>query len=68
MTISIAPLLKRQCPSRQHHASHGWIEMGDGKHWHPSRAQPSFATGQIDKSRIQRGMKWLFQIFNQPHH
>ncbi|WP_413742275.1 phage filamentation protein Fil family protein [Sodalis sp. RH15] len=36
MTIAIASLLKKQCPSR--HFGHGWIELPGGRRWNPGRA------------------------------
>ncbi|MBU9865842.1 phage filamentation protein Fil family protein [Rahnella aceris] len=37
MVISIAPLLKRQSPSRSF--GHGWIELSGGKRWNPAKPQ-----------------------------
>ncbi|MBK4725051.1 phage filamentation protein Fil family protein [Pantoea agglomerans] len=37
MTISVAPMLKRQCPSPSF--GHGWIMGCEGKRWHPSNDQ-----------------------------
>ncbi|WP_407704438.1 phage filamentation protein Fil family protein [Winslowiella arboricola] len=37
MTISIAPLLKRQNPSPAY--GHGWIMGENGHRWHPSNNQ-----------------------------
>lgn len=37
MVISVAPLLKRQSPSRSF--GHGWIELPGGKRWNPAKPQ-----------------------------
>ncbi|WP_133822587.1 phage filamentation protein Fil family protein [Rahnella sp. BIGb0236] len=37
MTVSIAPFLKQQSPSR--HFGHGCIELPGGKRWNPSMSQ-----------------------------
>ncbi|MEN5016950.1 phage filamentation protein Fil family protein [Erwinia sp. Eh17-17] len=37
MPISVAPMLKRQCPSPSF--GHGWIMGCEGKRWHPSNDQ-----------------------------
>ncbi|MGC6231565.1 phage filamentation protein Fil family protein [Hafnia paralvei] len=58
MTISVAPLLKRQSPSRQCHASHGWVELQNGTHWHPSRNQQSLLDAMKSKAK---GVTWLTQ-------
>lgn len=43
MPISIAPLLKRQSPSR--HFEHGFIELPGGKCWRPYHDQAALLRG-----------------------
>ncbi|WP_071892118.1 phage filamentation protein Fil family protein [Hafnia alvei] len=58
MTISVAPLLKRQSPARQCHASHGWVELKNGTRWHPSRNQSQLIAGMTSS---KKGVAWLTQ-------
>ncbi|MGP0947784.1 phage filamentation protein Fil family protein [Serratia sp. CY74008] len=43
MVISIAPLLKRQSPSR--HFEQGFIELPGGKRWRPRHDQAALLRG-----------------------
>ncbi|MHA7846191.1 phage filamentation protein Fil family protein [Serratia sp. D1N4] len=43
MPISIAPLLKRQSPSR--HFEHGFMELPSGKRWRPTHCQAPLLRG-----------------------
>jgi len=51
MSISVAPLLKRQSPSRSF--GHGWIELPGGKRWNPAKPQ-MYSTGSIQKPFYKR--------------
>ncbi|MBU9819166.1 DUF2724 domain-containing protein [Rahnella sp. BCC 1045] len=51
MVISVAPLLKRQSPSRSF--GHGWIELPGGKRWNPAQPQ-MYSTGSSRKPFYKR--------------
>lgn len=57
MTISIAPLLKRQSPSPSY--GHGWIMGNEGKRWHPSNNQKALLRelSSVKRNFIQRMSK-----------
>ncbi|CAM4073653.1 MULTISPECIES: phage filamentation protein Fil family protein [Serratia] len=57
MPISIAPLLKRQSPSR--HFEHGFIELPGGQRWRPTHNQSSLLRGLSAK----KGNPLLSRIF-----
>lgn len=62
MSISIAPLLKQQSQSR--HFGHGWIELQNGKRWHPAHSQKELLAQMATKpgeSLSRKVVKWLAQ-------